>query len=171
MFKLKNAFKWTYWIAFIHSKRGGAVFSLLVLLFYVFSFAAVFAQTTITPLSGTWDIEFNQTGLPVGGGVSKITACLKADSIAAQKEEAFKKAALARQSRTPICSYDYATQTSDSATWQMSCKGGPVTLNGKGFSRWSIDKYSAQETLNGKSPFGGELNIKSTLQAKRVGDC
>ncbi len=143
-----------------------------MMVLYSLPLGLVLAQAPLVPLAGKWAIEINQTGLPLGGGgVSKVSACLGADDLSAAKDRAFMKAAMASHSRAPTCTYDYATQTPESATWQMICKGGPVTLSGKGVSRWGQDQYSVEETLKGNSPFGGELNIKSTLQAKRTGDC
>ncbi|MFM2398976.1 MAG: hypothetical protein RL341_1133 [Pseudomonadota bacterium] len=143
-----------------------------VLLIVAVTSLSAHAQENAVPAAGQWEVSSSATGMPRGGGEPVTrSVCLTASSFQDGVETAFRKAATeGSKGPSPECKFESTGQQAGASSWNASCKGGPMTLNGSGQASWTATNFSLSEKLGGKS-FMGDINIQRTVTARHTGDC
>jgi Protein of unknown function (DUF3617) len=134
--------------------------------------ASAVAQTL--PSAGMWELSMAMEGAPMGGGAPRGgKACLAADALAGAPEQTLCEAA-GRQgdsSRTPPkCEFRDIQRNGANSSWQSACDGPMGKMQGAGSGALGAETADLQQTFNVKGPVG-QVTLKQTLRARRVGSC
>jgi len=129
---------------------------------------------------GKWQTSFKLEEMTMPGMPPQVAEQMKARMNVTDTSESCLTEADVKKPREDFfaganrnCTYDHFTMAGGTIDAEMTCKDGGATMNMTIKGSYSPDSYAARSTMtsSGTGPNGGGMTMKSTIAARRVGEC